>query len=373
MRSIVNTIAHIFGYEKDPNSPSNSEDDDDWGDDNPRITMIKEQLEYYFSGINLEKDRNFRDKIEESEDGSVPVEYFLNCNRMKYLNATPSEILEAGHSSQYLDADNEEKTIRSKEPFIHDPERYKKIIRVSGLGKKVPQYAQSEFFNSIFPGEIVFVYLIRNECDGELEYSNKSLVEFTTTERVNEVLDKGIVYGPGNALLDVQPYFNQNNQNRNYKRKHNQEQEEESKQSETETEQTAEEEEDGTYYQRPESSSSEEAEPPAEEAEREEEKVEDEQQQQAEEQYEQQQQAEEQYEQQQAEEQYEQQQAEEQDEQQQQAEEQYEQQQAEESAEQQEEPAKEEEEVEEKPTPRRGRTPKKKGPRGRAAKPSPRQ
>lgn len=240
MRSVVKTLANLFGYVKDPDSPSNSEDDDDWGDDNPRITMITEQLEYYFSGINLEKDKNFRKEIEESEDGSVSVDYFLKCNRMKYLQATEAEILEAGHNSQYLESNNEDKTIRSKEPFVSDPDRAKRIIRVKGLGKKVPQYAQIEFFNSIFPGEVDYLYLLRVEKDGELDYSNVSLVEFTTPETVKQILENGIVYGSN--MLDIQPYSFQNNKNKHQKHHHHQTREQEEQETNEENEEEEEQE-----------------------------------------------------------------------------------------------------------------------------------
>lgn len=237
MRSLVYAIAHLFGFEKDPDSPSNSEDDDDWGDDNPRITMIKEQLEYYFSGINLETDKNFRKEIGRSEDGSIDIEYFLKCNRIKLLKATPEEILEAAHWSQYLEADDDNRTIRSKEPFHSDPERFRRIIKVSGLGKKVPQYAQYEFFNSIFPGEIDYIYLNRKEENGQLEYTNESFVEFSTAERVKEILDNGIVYGSGNELLDIEPYSPSKNRKDKHKKKHHHVEEEEENEQEPEFEQ----------------------------------------------------------------------------------------------------------------------------------------
>ena len=56
--------------------------------------QLKAQLEYYFSDTNLSRDTFFYEKINETNDGFIPVELFLNCNNIKKLGATIDQVKE---------------------------------------------------------------------------------------------------------------------------------------------------------------------------------------------------------------------------------------------------------------------------------------
>ena len=47
------------------------------------ILEIKNQIEYYLSDANLEKDQFFHDKISSSEEGYLDLKYILKCNKIK--------------------------------------------------------------------------------------------------------------------------------------------------------------------------------------------------------------------------------------------------------------------------------------------------
>ena len=44
---------------------------------------LKTQIEYYLSDENLIKDKFFFDLIKNSKDGFIPINVFLNCNKIK--------------------------------------------------------------------------------------------------------------------------------------------------------------------------------------------------------------------------------------------------------------------------------------------------
>lgn len=203
-RSFLKKLSNLLGFYKDSDSPSNSEDDDDWGDSHPRLTMIMELLELAFSDIKLQKDSQFRNEIAKSEERWVPVDYLLNFNKFKVIEASASELLEAANESQYLDADKANSLIRSKTPYEYDPTLYARVLKITGIGKRVPQSEQMEFYQSIFHGQVQRVFICRKEENGNLDNTGSSLVQFATIEQTKEVLENGIEYG--SKLLDIEQY-----------------------------------------------------------------------------------------------------------------------------------------------------------------------
>ena len=67
------------------------------------IEKVKTQLEYYLSDDNLKNDAFFHEQISESSDGYVPFSTFLNCNKIKKLEATIPQLQEAVRSSKYIE------------------------------------------------------------------------------------------------------------------------------------------------------------------------------------------------------------------------------------------------------------------------------
>lgn len=205
-RTLLKVCAKVLGFEHDPSDESEIEysGESDWDDENPGLTILREQLEFYFSDANLEKDKAFREEIEKNGDRYVPVTFILNCNRIKQMEATADDILEAANRSKYLDADMGRQMVRSKEPFHHDDQRPFRTIRVTGMQSHVPQYAQEDFYQSIFTGHNLRVNLLRHydEQTGEFIYTGTSLVELDDTDLAKEVAERKIEYG--SSTLDVE-------------------------------------------------------------------------------------------------------------------------------------------------------------------------
>lgn len=55
-------------------------------------TALTTQMEYYLSDGNLKRDTFFYGKIAEDAEGFVDIDLFLNCNKIKALNATKEQI-----------------------------------------------------------------------------------------------------------------------------------------------------------------------------------------------------------------------------------------------------------------------------------------
>jgi lupus La protein len=199
MSGMFSAIARFLGFGK---REIEKPEDEEWPDDSPAQTILREQLEYYFSDVNLENDTNFKEEIAKSDERYVSVGYILGCNRVKQMGSTDQDILQAAASSPYLEADFEARAIRSKRPFVSDPQRSSRTLRVSGFGPNVPQHAQLEFFESIFPGSVRRISLVRAHRRDTFQYSGTSIVELDSVDLAKRAVENGIEYG--NGLMGVE-------------------------------------------------------------------------------------------------------------------------------------------------------------------------
>lgn len=203
MRTALSIFARTLGFTKPCDSVSESEVEENayWGIDNPKEQLLREQLEYYFSDVNLERDVNFREEIAKNSDRYVSVDYLMRCNRVKQMKATPEEVLAAAGGSTYIEADMIRRAVRSQKEFVSDPQRSQRTLRVTGFAADVPQFSQIEFFKSIFPKDDLRVTLLRKQEGEEFVYTGVSLLELETIESANLALERGIEYGKGTLGL----------------------------------------------------------------------------------------------------------------------------------------------------------------------------
>ncbi len=76
--------------------------------------LVKKQIEYYLSDLNLKKDDFFYEKISTSKDGWIDISLFLNCNKVKELKAKASDIADACVDSEKVEISKDQKQIRRK-------------------------------------------------------------------------------------------------------------------------------------------------------------------------------------------------------------------------------------------------------------------
>jgi hypothetical protein len=67
------------------------------------LERLKGQIEYYLGDENLKKDKFFHEKISNDVDGFVELEHFMNCNKIKKMNATKENVVDAIKKSFLLE------------------------------------------------------------------------------------------------------------------------------------------------------------------------------------------------------------------------------------------------------------------------------
>ena len=100
--------------------------------------QLKAQLEYYFSDINLSRDTFFFEKINETTDGFIPIELFLNCNNIKKLAATLDQIKEQIEESDKLDLSEDKSKARRKDNKALPEFKAQKKLKVADVPEGVP-------------------------------------------------------------------------------------------------------------------------------------------------------------------------------------------------------------------------------------------
>ena len=60
-----------------------------------RLKALRCQVEYYLSDENLKKDKFFHEKISSDPQGYLDVDLIMNCNKIKQLNTSKEEIINA--------------------------------------------------------------------------------------------------------------------------------------------------------------------------------------------------------------------------------------------------------------------------------------
>ena len=78
------------------------------------ILEIKNQMEYYLSDANLEKDYFFHEKISSSSEGYLDLELFLKCNKIKNKGWTKEDLKKGIQLSKEIELDETGEKVRRK-------------------------------------------------------------------------------------------------------------------------------------------------------------------------------------------------------------------------------------------------------------------
>lgn len=70
--------------------------------DNELYDKIKKQIEYYLSDENLKDDKFFNSTIRDSVEGYIPLQIFLNCNKIKKMNINIEKLQKSIETSDKL-------------------------------------------------------------------------------------------------------------------------------------------------------------------------------------------------------------------------------------------------------------------------------
>ncbi|XP_046861129.1 la-related protein 7-like isoform X2 [Xenia sp. Carnegie-2017] len=134
------------------------------------------QIEFYFSDPNLQKDRFLRQKITESENGSIEIGTIANFNRMKQLCGDFSLVVKAMKRCSSIEV-IDEKWLKLSKPLPEPKNVDLQTIYVEGL----PSNAEHKWLKSLFSscGNVVYVSL-------PLHKLNKKIKGFAFVEFENE-------------------------------------------------------------------------------------------------------------------------------------------------------------------------------------------
>lgn len=98
-------------------------------DDSNLNEKIKNQVEYYFSNVNLVKDRFLLDQIKKG-DGWVELSTLLTFSKLKNMTREEDRLVQAlRESSEIVEIDETKKVIKRKEP-LPDFQAYKKQVEL---------------------------------------------------------------------------------------------------------------------------------------------------------------------------------------------------------------------------------------------------
>lgn len=169
---------------------------------------IARQLNYYFSDVNLIRDKFMREQLEKN-DNCVKLSVLSTFSRLAQLTKDEDRMIQAlkGFDSEYMELDEEKKQIRRKKP-LPDREEYKKqldlrTVHISGfpdstlfesLHKFCSQFGEVEslamrrhFKSKLFKGCIHVVF--KNEADAKKVLDSEVLL-FKDRELRKESMDQ---------------------------------------------------------------------------------------------------------------------------------------------------------------------------------------
>jgi len=182
------------------------------------IGVLRRQVEYYFSDMNLQGDAFFHKKISESKDNWLEAQFILSCKKIQALGATMEDIKLALAESPLEVREEEPLAVRRKEPLPELKPRdnrsgnYQKtaknpheggcIFKVSGIpeGKrwgdvkdllkvKLPKDGKVLFATSVKAGETSTTMFI-NPFEGDIEFLKTVELEFEGLAKLTvEILD----------------------------------------------------------------------------------------------------------------------------------------------------------------------------------------
>ncbi|KAI5515529.1 winged helix DNA-binding domain family [Trichomonas vaginalis G3] len=118
-----------------------------------RLEIIRDQVEYYLSASSLRDNKNLRTFIKKSIDRFVPLDTFLEYNKMKNLCVTFNEIHDACVISNDLELNTEGNAVRTKLPVnINEQEQIAKMVRLTDVPldtdlERLRQYIVNYFGN----------------------------------------------------------------------------------------------------------------------------------------------------------------------------------------------------------------------------------
>ncbi|KAK8827014.1 hypothetical protein WA577_007515 [Blastocystis sp. JDR] len=181
-------------------------------------TKIRRQVEFYFSGLNLNRDKLMREKMSADPDGFMPIETLLTFNRLKQLTTDMKVVVDAIKESDKLAFNDDFTKVKSNIDF-RKPENNVALRTVHMRG--FPTSATlDDLLEGLKPyGNIRFIEMRRFISNKEFKGSVN--VEFNTKEEAEEFMKKKIMFAgveitEKELLADREKSFDEKNKRYKY-------------------------------------------------------------------------------------------------------------------------------------------------------------
>jgi lupus La protein len=175
----------------------------------PRLCKIKEQMEFYLSPSNVESSAFMKELVKERDDRFCRLETFATkFNRLKEMEATVEELVEACSESADLELDATKTLVRTVVPFKRDPRRDFRTVHVEGFNEDETLESLQSIFRDIF-GKVLRVEMRwRNRHGGERYFSGEVNVEVESEEIAENAVKEGNKFNNENLKVQLLSEFN---------------------------------------------------------------------------------------------------------------------------------------------------------------------
>ncbi|KAL7719734.1 Lupus la ribonucleoprotein [Entamoeba marina] len=147
---------------------------------------LLDQLEFYFCDLNIIQDK-FLLGVCEADNGYASIDTLLSFSKIKELNATKENIIEAVKSSTQLELSDDNSKIKRKQPIPTNDEINTKSLFVKTVPKDWNTSKIREFVNNHAKVNSLRLNFFRK--GNQLEFSGTFFVEFDSVEECNKFKD----------------------------------------------------------------------------------------------------------------------------------------------------------------------------------------
>lgn len=96
---------------------------------------IKRQVEYYFSDVNLPKDKFLKKKVSDDPNGYVDLSIIISFNRMDQLKVSVEDTAKALESSEILQLSEDRQRVKRSTPLVELGPFEERAVYVSGFSR----------------------------------------------------------------------------------------------------------------------------------------------------------------------------------------------------------------------------------------------
>ncbi|ROK15872.1 La-related protein 7 [Anabarilius grahami] len=150
------------------------------------LADVKKQVDFWFSDVNLHKDKFLKNMIEQSRDGYVDISVLTSFNRMKKMTTDVKLIARALANSAIVEVNLEGTHVRRKDPLGGSPKDVdNRTVYVELLPKTVTHVWLERVFSKC--GNVVYVSIPRYKTTGDPK--GFAFVEFETEEQAQNAIE----------------------------------------------------------------------------------------------------------------------------------------------------------------------------------------